>query len=149
MKGLVCKICGYVSLDGNEDHCPICKARDVFEIREDAYKILDIGKITNETEKKHLPAFTIVKECGLISRSGCLDVHVKIGEIVHPMLPEHLITEITFYVNDKFAENIMLTYNTNPAAVIHLKDSVKGKVQVIENCNLHGKWFSEVDIIKR
>lgn len=148
MKGLVCRICSYVSLDGSEDKCPVCKAKNVFEMREDAYKVLDVGKITNETEKKHIPVFTIVKECGLVPMSGCLDVHVKIGEIVHPMLSEHYITEITFYVNNKFAENVMLTFNINPVAVIHLKDGVKGKVQVIENCNLHGKWFNEVGIMR-
>jgi superoxide reductase len=40
----------------------------------------------------------------------------------------------------------MLTPNINPAAVIHLKSGTKGKIQVIENCNIHGKWYNEVEI---
>ncbi|MDR1784834.1 MAG: hypothetical protein LBQ99_03805 [Endomicrobium sp.] len=149
MRGLVCKMCGYVSLSEVESQCPVCKAKDVFQMKEDAYnyKMLDIEKIANETEKKHIPVFTIVKKCDLIPESECLDVHVKIGEVTHPMLSEHCITEITFYVNNKFVENVMFTPNIiNAATVIHLKGDIIGKVQVIGNCNLHGKWFNEVCI---
>jgi superoxide reductase len=146
MKGLVCKICGYVALDGNNQQCPVCHAKNVFEEKEDAYKMPDFKAASGESEKKHIPAFTVVNECGLIPSSGCTDIHVKIGEILHPALPEHYITEIAFYLNDKFIANVMLTPDINPAAVIHLKNGTKGKVQVIENCNLHGKWFNEVEL---
>jgi superoxide reductase len=66
---------------------------------------------------------------------------VKIGEILHPALTEHSITEITFYLDNKFIANVMLT-----ADVIHLKSGAKGKARAIENCNAHGKWFNEVEI---
>ncbi|MDR3275328.1 MAG: hypothetical protein LBS81_05120 [Endomicrobium sp.] len=146
MKGIVCKVCGYVSLDGNKERCPVCHLKDVFEEREDAYKMPDFKASSGETEKKHIPSFTVVEECSLVPGKGCVDVHVKIGEIIHPSLSEHHINEITFYINNKFAEQIMLTSDINPAAVIHLKGGTKAKVQVIENCNLHGKWFNEVEI---
>ncbi|MDR2616287.1 MAG: hypothetical protein LBC22_00500 [Endomicrobium sp.] len=146
MKGLVCKVCGYVALDGNKDICPICHAKNVFEEREDAYKMPDFKATSGETEKKHIPDFTVVEKCGLIPGTGCVDVHVKIGEVLHPALSEHHIQEITFYVDNKFISNVMLTSSINPAAVIHLKGGTKGKVQVIETCNLHGKWFNEVEI---
>ncbi|GHT69682.1 superoxide reductase [Endomicrobiia bacterium] len=146
MKGLVCKVCGYVALDGSKDQCPICLAENEFEEKEDAYKMPDFKAISGETEKKHIPYFTIVKECGIICGIGCIDVHVKIGEILHPSLPEHHIAEVTFYVDNKFVSNVMFTSNVNPATVIHLKDGTKGKVQAIENCNIHGKWYNEVEI---
>ncbi|GHT58886.1 superoxide reductase [Endomicrobiia bacterium] len=146
MKGLVCKVCGYVALDGSKDQCPICLAKNEFEEKEDAYKMPDFKAVSGETEKKHIPYFTIVKECGIICGIGCIDVHVKIGEILHPSLPEHHIAEVTFYVDNKFVSNVMFTSNVNPATVIHLKDGTKGKVQAIENCNIHGKWYNEVEI---
>jgi superoxide reductase len=146
MKGLICKVCGYVALDGNKDQCPICLAKNAFEEKEDAYKTSDFKAVSGETEKKHIPYFTIVKECGIIPGTGCVDVHVKIGEILHPSLPEHHITEVTFYIDNKFVSNVMFTSDVNPAAVIHLKDGAKCNVQVIGNCNLHGNWFNEVEI---
>lgn len=146
MKGLVCKVCGYVSLDGCTEKCPICFDKNVFIEKEDAYRMPDFKEGLGESNKKHIPFFTVVKQCGLIPKAGCIDVHVKVGEILHPALPEHYIQEITFYIDDKFVSNIMLTAGINPAAVIHLKEEPKGKVQAIANCNLHGKWFNEIEI---
>jgi len=146
MKGLVCKVCGYVALDGKTDVCPICHAKNAFEEKEDAYKMPDFKAEKGESEKKHIPFFAVVEKCGLIPGAGCIDVNVKIGEILHPMLPEHHITSITFYLNNKYIAYAMLTENINPASVVHLKDGTKGKLQVIENCNLHGKWYNEVNI---
>ncbi len=40
----------------------------------------------------------------------------------------------------------MLEPDINPAAVIHLKGGTKGRIQVIEGCNVHGKWFNEVEV---
>ncbi|MDR1926134.1 MAG: hypothetical protein LBQ13_00360 [Endomicrobium sp.] len=148
MKGLVCKVCGYVALDGKKDWCPVCHLENVFEEKEDAYKLPDFKVVfgTGETEKKHVPMFTIVQECGLFQDTGCIDVHVKVGEIAHPTLSEHHITEIVFYIDNKFVSKIILTANINPSAVIHLNSKTKGKVQVIGNCNIHGRWFNEVEI---
>jgi superoxide reductase len=146
MNGKVCKFCGYVALDENTEVCPVCHSKNAFENKEDAYKTPDFKSEKGESEKKHIPAFTVVRECGLIPNSGCIDVHVKIGEITHPSLPEHHITGITFYIDNKFAANAMLTENVNPAAVIHLKGAAKGKIQAIETCNIHGKWYNEIDV---
>jgi superoxide reductase len=146
MKAKVCKVCGYVALDGNTQSCPVCHAKNFFEDKEDAYKMPDFKVEKGESEKKHIPAFTVIRECGLIPNSGCTDVHVKIGEILHPSLPEHHITEITFYIDNKFVANAMLTENVNPSSVIHLKGGTKGKVQAIETCNIHGKWYNEIEV---
>ena len=146
MKGLVCKVCGYVALDGQKELCPSCKATNSFVEKEDAYKMPDFVATSGESEKKHIPAITVVEECGLIPGAGCIDVHVKVGEIMHPMLPEHFITSIFFYHENKYIGKTVLTSNVNPAAVVHLKEGTKGKIQVIENCNLHGNWYNEVTI---
>ncbi|MDR0822592.1 MAG: hypothetical protein LBN20_02275 [Endomicrobium sp.] len=144
MKGFVCKCCGFVSLEGDIKKCPICMQENVFEEKEDAYKSPDFKAETGESEKKHIPQLGIKTTCKSIE--GVKVVHVKVGEITHPMLPEHHIAEITFYLNKKFVSNVMLSENINPIATIHLKDGASGKVQVIETCNLHGKWFNEVEI---
>lgn len=146
MKGLVCKVCGYIALDGKTDVCPVCHMKNVFTEKEDAYKMPDYVETKGETEKKHIPAITVVQECGLIPGAGCVDVHVKIGEILHPTLPEHHITRIVFYHDNKYIASMDLTSDVNPAAVVHLKDGTKGKIQIIENCNIHGDWYNEVTI---
>jgi superoxide reductase len=129
MKGLVCKVCGYVALDGNKSVCPVCHQENQFQEEQDAYKTPDFKATSGESEKKHIPIFEIVNDCRLIPHNGCtVDVHVKIGEILHPALPQHHITEITFYFDKKFIANVMLTPDVNPAAVVHLKDETKGKV---------------------
>lgn len=146
MKGLVCKICGYIALDGKTDECPLCHMKNCFEEKEDAYKTPDFKAESGESEKKHIPAITVIEECGLIPGAGCVDVHVKIGEITHPMLEEHHITRIVFYRGGKYIASMNLTAGVNPAAVVHLKDGTTGKIQIIENCNVHGNWFNEVEI---
>lgn len=146
MKGLVCKVCGYIALDGKTDVCPICHLKNVFEEKEDAYKMPDFKAESGESEKKHIPFITVEEKCGLIPGQGCTDVHVKIGEILHPALPEHHITRITFYHDNKLIAYTELTSDVNPASVVHLKEGTKGKIQVIENCNIHGDWYNEVEI---
>jgi superoxide reductase len=146
MKGLVCKVCGYVALDGKTDICPLCHTENCFEEKEDAYKTPDFITEKGESEKKHIPAVTVVNKCGLIPGTGCVDVHVKIGEILHPSLPEHHIMRIVFYHDNKYIASASLTENVNPAAVAHLKSGTKGKISIIETCNIHGSWYNEVSL---
>ena len=149
MKGLVCKVCGYIALDGNKEVCPVCGMKS-FEEKEDAYKMPDFKTETGESEKKHIPSILVVEECGLIPNTGCTDVHVKVGEITHPMTPEHYITTIYYYLDKKF---VAVMHNSplgviNAAAAAHFKGGTKGTVNVIAQCNLHGSWYNEVKIGK-
>lgn len=147
MKGIVCQVCGFVSINGSApEKCPVCNApKTSFKEKEDAVKIaLDANNLT-EAEKKHIPVITVVKKCGLIPE-GCQDVHVKMGEIQHPMQPEHYIQHIDFYVDNEFISRVILTPDKlNPAAALHLKAKA-GKLAAIELCNLHGAWVKEVDL---
>ena len=147
MKGFVCKVCGFISIDGSApDRCPVCGApKTSFEEKQDAIKTpKDVNNLT-ELEKKHIPVITLVKKCGLIPE-GCQDVHVKMGEIQHPMQTEHYIMHIDFYIDKKFISRVHLTPDKlNPAAALHLKVTT-GKLSVIELCNLHGAWIKETDL---
>lgn len=147
MKGFVCKVCGFISIDGAApDKCPVCGApKTAFEEKDDAIKTPQDENNLTELEKKHIPVITVVKKCGLIPE-GCVDVHAKMGEIQHPMQPEHYINHIDFYIDKKFIARVHLTpEKLNPAAALHLKAS-SGKLSVVELCNLHGAWIKETEL---
>jgi len=146
MKGTVCKMCGYVSLEGVPGKCPVCGApSSAFEEKENALKIAQDKDNPSELEKKHLPVIKVVRECGLIP-GGCTDVHVKVGEIQHPMADEHHIEHIDFYIDKVFVSRVKLTpAKLNPAAALHLKDA-KGRFTAVSSCNLHGDWISETEL---
>ncbi len=147
MKGYVCKICGFISINGSApDKCPVCGApKTSFEEREDAIKIPGDVNNLSELEKKHIPVITIVKKYSFIPE-GCQDVHVKMGEIQHPMIGEHYITHIDFYIDKEFISRVVLTPDKlNPATTLHLKVQ-DGRLSVIERCNLHGDWIKETEI---
>ncbi len=147
MKGFVCKVCGFISINGKApENCPVCHApKTAFQEKEDAIKTPQDPNNLTELEKKHIPVITIVKKCGLIPE-GCQDVHAKIGEIQHPMQPEHYIVHIDFYIDNEFISRMILTPDKlNPAAALHLK-AKSGKLAAIELCNLHGPWIKELDL---
>jgi superoxide reductase len=145
MKGFVCGVCGFVSIDGSApEKCPVCGAvKTVFQEKEDALKTAADIATKGESEKKHVPAISIEKKCSLYP-DGCISVTVKVGEIPHPMLAEHHIRWIDLYVDRKFVSRVHLTPVTMYASAgWHLKIA-GGKIAAIEACNLHGAWFNEV-----
>ncbi|PIQ89107.1 MAG: hypothetical protein COV72_04750 [Candidatus Omnitrophica bacterium CG11_big_fil_rev_8_21_14_0_20_42_13] len=147
MKGVVCSVCGFIAINNIiPDKCPACgAARESFRIKDDAIKTPQDKNNLNEAEKKHIPAITLVKKCGLIPE-GCEDAHAKIGVIQHPMEEKHYITHLDFYLDKEFISRVMLTPRTlNPAAALHIKAS-GGTLSVIELCNIHGAWISEADL---
>lgn len=147
MKGIVCKVCGFISINASApDKCPVCGApKESFQEKEDAIKTAqDVNNLT-DLEKKHIPVIVVAKECGLIPE-GCQDVHVKMGQVQHPMTPEHSIQHIDLYIDKEFISRVILTPGKlNPAAALHLK-AQSGKFTAIAFCNLHGAWIKEVDL---
>ena len=147
MKGYVCKVCGYISINGSApENCPVCHApKTAFEEKNDAIKTPKDAANLTEVEKKHVPVVKVVKTCGLIPE-GCTDVHVRMGEIQHPMEAKHYIVHIDFYVDNEFISRIILTpEKLNPAGALHLKVK-SGKLSVVEFCNLHGAWIAETNL---
>ena len=146
MKGYVCKVCGFISIAGAApDKCPVCGAPKTSFEEKDAIKIPKDPANMTDLEKKHVPVVKVIKKCGLIPE-GCMDVHVRMGEIQHPMQADHFIVHIDFYVDKQFIARIHLTpEKCNPAGALHLKTG-DGKLTVIELCNLHGAWISETEL---
>ena len=140
MKGFVCGTCGHVAFDEAPDKCPVCtSSKEVFEEKD--------AILTAENEgpkEKHVPVIKVVKQCGLVGE-GCTDVHVRIGDTLHPMEDDHYIVWVDFYVDKKLVSRTQLTPDCNPAASAHIKTS-SGKLSVIEFCNKHGLWINEVDL---
>lgn len=144
MKGIVCKVCGFISINGSApEKCPVCGApKASFQEKPDAIKT---AKDEEKLAEKHAPVITVVKKCGLIPE-GCIDVHVKVGSVEHPMQPEHYIQHIDFYIDNEFISRIHLTPGQlHPAGALHLK-AASGKISAIELCNLHGAWISEANL---
>lgn len=146
MNTFICKRCGYISFNQAPDKCPVCHApKEEFELKADAIKKPQDPNNLNELEKKHIPVIEIKKQCGLLG-SGCVDVHIKIGEITHPMETKHFIVYIDIYHDYNFIARYHLSpEKLNPAVGIHLKVN-EGRITALEYCNLHGRWMAEKEI---
>ena len=148
MKGLVCKVCGYIALTGEApEECPVCHSpQKVFQEKETAINEPADRSNMEDAEKKHTPDITVMKECGLIP-GECMDVHLRVGiDLLHPMTPEHFIGWLDFYVDKVFVSRVMLTSKVNPGAGIHLKKDTSGVLTVVEWCNQHGCWMNEAEL---
>ncbi|MDD5617623.1 MAG: desulfoferrodoxin family protein [Candidatus Omnitrophica bacterium] len=144
MKGYVCKVCGYISINGSAPQkCPVCGApQSSFEEKQDAIKT---AKDEVKLSEKHTPVIVVERKCGLLG-DGCTDVHVKIGSVEHPSLPEHYIMHLDFYLDNEFISRIHLTpEKLHPAGALHLK-TASGKLSVVEFCNIHGAWIGEENL---
>lgn len=143
MKIYICQVCGHIEFNNLPDTCPVCGApKDKF-LQNDAIFKESIQK-SPEAEIKHVPAITVNKSCSLLPGSGCTDVIVIIGKVMHPMDEKHYIRFIDAYQNDKFIARMMLTpLSVYPAACFHLKEA-GGTITVVENCSIHGYWMSEI-----
>ncbi|MBU1998783.1 MAG: desulfoferrodoxin family protein [Candidatus Omnitrophota bacterium] len=145
MDTYICKVCGYVSFGSAPEKCPVCGApKQAFNLTADAiHKPADPSNLA-EGDRKHIPVIEIRKQCGIVG-SGCIDAIVKIGSIIHVMESKHYIMYIDAYLDNNFIARYHMTPSVNPILSLHLKASA-GKLLVLENCNIHGRWMSEAVI---
>jgi len=68
-------------------------------------------------------------------------VEVVVGEVEHPMLDVHFITNIILETN-KEVRRVKLSPNQEPKAVFFLAEGEE-VVAAYEYCNLHGLWKKE------
>jgi len=140
-KLFVCQVCGHVEFGQAPQNCPVCFApKDKFIADNNA-----VMPSEKEGKEKHVPQIMITDDCGLIP-DVCRDIHIKIGSVPHPMVPDHWITWIDIYVNKAYSARYMLTPNMQPAVSIHLKKEHSGVLTVIEHCNKHGRWMAEAKL---
>ena len=144
MSILVCGQCGLIQFGQAPDSCPVCGSpQDKFSQNDKVFE--EAAEKSKEGAVKHIPSVNVVKECGMIPENDCIDVLVRVGETLHPMLPEHFIQFIDCYIDHAYAGRAFLTPAMNPSVIFHLKD--KGtKVQIVELCNVHGHWMTEASL---
>ena len=71
-------------------------------------------------------------------------VHVQVGEVEHPMLPEHHIAFVCL-VTEKGYQTAQLAVDGAPVADFRVAEG-DAPVKVYEYCNLHGLWLSLIHI---
>ena len=127
MKLLKCPICGNV-VEVVEDHgVPVmCCGKPMVEIK--------AGEVDAAVEK-HAPVVKVESDY----------LVVTVGEVLHPMTAEHLISNIWVEFSDGSAMKVTLTAEDEPIAKFNVANK-KGKATVYEYCNLHGLWKTEIDL---
>ena len=145
MNIFICKTCGHIAFNNSPDKCPVCGSpRKDFSQNNNIFT--ESQAKSPEAEVKHVPSVQVNKACGLIPETGCTDILIRIGKTLHPMEEKHFIQFIDFYRDFKFIVRIHLTPNgVQPAACVHLKEST-GSISVVENCNIHGYWKTDVKL---
>lgn len=68
------------------------------------------------------------------------EVHVKVGEVEHPMLAEHFIQWVEVITKDGLVLRQNLNADEKPVAVFKVDGEVD---RVREYCNLHGLWSNK------
>ena len=144
MSIFVCSVCGFLDFGNGSAACPVCKAPKEKFIRKDSV-FTEAAEKSKEAAVKHIPAITVNKQCNLISEQPCFDIIVRIGQTLHPMETAHFIQFIDCYVDNVYVSRIVLTPGVFAAGCFHLKTH-GAKVTIVENCNLHGYWKSEVSL---
>lgn len=89
---------------------------------------------TDGAGEKHVPKVSYDKDKNVVV--------VEVGEVLHPMLDEHFINEITLDT-DKGTYTKRLKPGTEPV-VAFVVDEDETPVTVYEYCNLHGLWKKDL-----
>lgn len=138
----ICNVCGHISFKEAPANCPVCHApKEKFSQNNNVFK--ESEEQSPEGAVKHLPKLSVKENCELFSEQDCKMVSARVGETSHPMEEKHFIQFVDFYQDYKFIKRAMMTPVLFAGAAAHLKNT--GKVTVVEKCNLHGWWMSEID----
>jgi len=140
MKVFICETCGHIEFGEAPEKCPVCYMKK-FTQNDKVFE--ESMAQSSEAAVKHIPQVTVEKTCGLVPENDCIDIITRIGETLHPMTEGHFISFIDCYLDLKYVSRIYLTPDMNPAVVFHLASKGKG-ITIVENCNKHGYWKTEV-----
>ncbi len=138
----VCNGCSHVAFNSAPQQCPAC-SQESFTQNDSVFT--ESMEKSKEGAVKHVPSVTVNKSCGLIPEQPCQDVLVRIGSTLHPMEAAHFIQFADCYVDGQFVSRMQFTPGGYAAGAFHLKKAGQ-KVSIVEKCNLHGHWMSEVSL---
>ncbi|MBR6617189.1 MAG: desulfoferrodoxin [Oscillospiraceae bacterium] len=119
-KFYICEHCGKMVALVKESGVPVmCCGQKMTEI---------IPGTTDAAVEKHVPVYTVENNI----------VHVKVGEVEHPMTPEHFIEWVSIQTNQG-NQRKALKPGDQPEICFALCDGDKVEA-VYAYCNLHGLW---------
>ena len=119
-KFYICNHCKKIITEVNQSPVPvICCGEKMSQL---------VPGTTDASVEKHVPVYTV---------EGNL-VHVSVGSVEHPMLPEHYIRWIGLQTKQGFQIKY-LEPNTPPSATFSIVDGDEVEA-VYEYCNLHSLW---------
>lgn len=119
-KFFICKHCGNMVTFMKSSGVPVvCCGEPMTEL---------VPGVSDGAAEKHVPAVTVDGQ----------NVHVQIGSVAHPMLPEHHI-EFIWLETEMGAQMVKLDAGQKPEAHFILAEG-DHVVNVYEYCNLHGLW---------
>lgn len=115
--------------------CSHCK-NQVFALHQSGVPMICCGEPMKEliagsvdaAAEKHVPAVSVNHEL----------MEVVVGEVIHPMTPNHYIKWIAIEQHGK-TQFVELTPDVEPKASFTV---VPGAYTVYEYCNLHGLWMT-------
>ena len=102
------------------------------ELVNDSNLVLLNANTSDAATEKHVPVVTIDGN----------KVSVIVGEVVHPMLEEHLISHIILET-DKEVKIVKLSHTDEPKAEFILNN--EKPIAVYEYCSLHSLWKKEIN----
>lgn len=119
-KFYICEHCGKMVALVKESGVPVmCCGQKMTEI---------IPGTTDAAVEKHVPVYTVENNI----------VHVKVGEVEHPMTPEHFIEWVSIQTNQGNQRKALKPGN-QPEICFALCDGDEVEA-VYAYCNLHGLW---------
>lgn len=125
MKLYVCPVCGNVVEKIVDKGVPVvCCGKPMVELT---------ANTTDGALEKHVPVLSVEGN----------KLHVKVGEVAHPMTEEHLITTIIAVLGNQVLR-ADLTPADQPEATFAIGE-YKGTIEVYEYCNLHGLWKATIE----
>jgi superoxide reductase len=120
MKFYICKTCGNIVTKVKDSSVPLmCCGKKMEEL---------VAGSVDAAKEKHVPTFSIDGN----------KVFVMVGDVEHPMIPEHFIEWIA--IETKLGTQIKyLTADDKPAASFNIGSQDK-LIAVYAYCNIHGLW---------
>ena len=134
-----CKTCGHLEFGGIPDLCLVCRSsKESYAMNPNALKSPANPDELSEGDKKHIPVVAVNKV------DGGTEVKVTVGEIEHVMQAAHFIAYVDYYPDKTFISRVWLSPEAcKPEVTLKLAvDS--GTITVVENCNVHGNWATDV-----
>lgn len=117
-KFYICRSCGNIIIVNSGEEIPVCCGQPMEEL---------IPNTVDAAFEKHVP---------VVKRDGD-KVFVEVGEVLHPMTPEHSIQMISV-CTEKGIQRKDLAFTDEPKAEFSVP--AEEEISVYEYCNLHGLW---------